>query len=122
MYLRPAEDDDAVGLKRKPIHMGDSTVVSRANLASIHGGAHGRRHKIVGNPEPAKDLGLSVRCGSAVTAHGRNDEGFSATFPHEILNPRQQLTKAADASAACSDRDTVSRLHSSLQPGFHQLG
>src|SRR5690349_13859609 len=78
VYLRTAQNDDAVRLRGDSIEMRDRATFGRAQLDGVHASLDRRASGRFRQTQPPEDLDLTLGYGSTVAAHGRDDERLSA--------------------------------------------
>src|SRR5262249_30579219 len=104
--LDPVHQQDVIRFQRGRAHE-HWHLVHGADLLDVHAGDDRHAHALARDAVASQDLALALRGGSAVAAHGRNDEWTAANFSDGVAARAQDRDDVGDAAAAGCDRHAL---------------
>ncbi len=109
MRLDPVHQHDAVGCGGVGIEPRDQAVFGRSQVDHVHGGAHGRSHRLLADAHAKEQALLPLGRRPAVTAHGGEDKRMGALGLEMINQDSHDHRLVRDATAADSNGNAHSR-------------
>ena len=117
MRLDPVDHEDTVRPGGQRVHVDGYSLGKKAHFFHFHAGTHRAADAPLSDAQLGQGVGLSLRRGPSMTAHGRDDEGGESLVPEPGGYGGYHFRQAADAARAYGQGDGTALGQRCLQTG-----